>query len=119
MSGRTGAAPRRSPAERAHPAGGGANTVAGYAMTWFCPQSAAPVPVPPSHHQGLSMADEWPLRSYLELGPLPGAVPCARLHARHLLWEWRLTRFTERVELLGAWISPIDKMLSMRLLWRV
>jgi hypothetical protein len=29
-----------------------------------------------------------PLRSYLELGALPTAVPCARLHARHVLWEW-------------------------------
>jgi len=34
------------------------------------------------------MADEWPLRSYLELGALPSAVPCARLHAKQVLWEW-------------------------------
>ena len=33
-----------------------------------------------------------PLRSYLELGALPTAVPCARLHARHLMWEWGLRR---------------------------
>jgi hypothetical protein len=33
-----------------------------------------------------------PLRSYLELGALPTAVPCARLHARHLLWEWGFRR---------------------------
>jgi hypothetical protein len=32
--------------------------------------------------------DQWPLQSFLELGALPGAVPCARLHTRHLLWEW-------------------------------
>ena len=25
-----------------------------------------------------------------ELGALPTAVPCARLHARHLVWEWGL-----------------------------
>jgi anti-sigma regulatory factor (Ser/Thr protein kinase) len=27
-------------------------------------------------------------RTYLELGALKTAPPCARLHARHLLWEW-------------------------------
>ena len=46
------------------------------------------------------MADEWPLRSYLEFGALPGAVPCARLHARQVLWEWGLTAFSENAELL-------------------
>src|SRR5258708_38745457 len=38
-----------------------------------------------AHHWG-----KWPLRSYLELAALPSAVPCARLHARALLWEWGL-----------------------------
>jgi anti-sigma regulatory factor (Ser/Thr protein kinase) len=42
----------------------------------------------------------WPLSSYLELGALPTAVPCARLHVRHLLWEWGLDRLTEPIELL-------------------
>jgi len=46
------------------------------------------------------MAAEWPLRSFLELGALPGAVPCARLHARNVLWEWGLTHLSESVELL-------------------
>jgi anti-sigma regulatory factor (Ser/Thr protein kinase) len=46
------------------------------------------------------MADSWPLRSSLELGALPGAVPSARLHARHVLWEWGLTALSEVVELL-------------------
>jgi anti-sigma regulatory factor (Ser/Thr protein kinase) len=46
------------------------------------------------------MADEWPLRSYLELGALPGAAPCARLHARQVLWEWGLSAFSENAELL-------------------
>jgi anti-sigma regulatory factor (Ser/Thr protein kinase) len=41
-----------------------------------------------------------PLRSYLELGALPTAVPCARLHARHLLWEWELSGLAETTELL-------------------
>jgi anti-sigma regulatory factor (Ser/Thr protein kinase) len=40
------------------------------------------------------------LRSYLELGALPTAVPCARLHARHLLWEWGMTGLASTAELL-------------------
>jgi anti-sigma regulatory factor (Ser/Thr protein kinase) len=46
------------------------------------------------------MAREWPLRSFLELGAYPGAVPCARLHARQLLWEWRQTGLSEGIELV-------------------
>jgi hypothetical protein len=45
-------------------------------------------------------ADGWPLRSHLQLGALPGAVPCARLHAKLVLWEWGLDRLVETTELL-------------------
>jgi len=45
-------------------------------------------------------AARWPLRTFLELGALPGAVPCARLHARNVLAEWRLTVFSESTGLL-------------------
>ena len=45
-------------------------------------------------------AARWPCQSFLELGALPGAAPCARLHARQVLWEWGLTAFSERIELL-------------------
>ena len=45
-------------------------------------------------------ADDWPLRSHLQLGALPGAVPCARLHAKLVLWEWGLDRLVETSELL-------------------
>jgi anti-sigma regulatory factor (Ser/Thr protein kinase) len=45
-------------------------------------------------------AARWPCQSFLELGALPGAAPCARLHARQLLWEWGLTAFSESTELL-------------------
>jgi anti-sigma regulatory factor (Ser/Thr protein kinase) len=45
-------------------------------------------------------ADGWPLRSYLQLGALPGAVPCARLHAKLVLWEWHLNQLVETSELL-------------------
>jgi anti-sigma regulatory factor (Ser/Thr protein kinase) len=58
-----------------------------------------PPPMPPfSTAQGGT--DEWPRRTFLELGALTGAVPCARLHARHVLWEWNLTRLSESAELL-------------------
>ncbi len=46
------------------------------------------------------MTGAWQLRDYIELGALPGAVPCARLHARQLMWEWRLTGLSESVELV-------------------
>jgi len=41
-----------------------------------------------------------PLRGYLELGTLPTAVPCARLHTRQLVWEWGLTGLAATTELL-------------------
>lgn len=44
------------------------------------------------------MAGHWPVRDFLELGALPGAVPCARLHAHQIVWEWSLTALTEQVE---------------------
>jgi anti-sigma regulatory factor (Ser/Thr protein kinase) len=57
------------------------------------------VPAPPSGYRGIVPGD-WPLQDTLELGSLPGAVPCARLHVRHVLWEWGITRVTENAELL-------------------
>ncbi len=61
-------------------------------------------PRPPAAAGGLddpaAPAPGWPLRSQLELGPLPGAVPCARLHARLVLWEWGLTSLGDPVELI-------------------
>jgi anti-sigma regulatory factor (Ser/Thr protein kinase) len=47
-----------------------------------------------------AMSSEWPLQSYLELAALPGAVPCARLHARQILWEWGQAALAEAAELL-------------------
>src|SRR5579859_6214667 len=32
----------------------------------------------------------WPHQSFLELGALPTATPCARLHTTLVLWEWDL-----------------------------
>lgn len=42
----------------------------------------------------------WPSHSHLELGTLPTAVPCARLHARQVLWEWGLQPLADPVELI-------------------
>ena len=57
---------------------------------------------PPFHHrpQERPMGGTWALRTHLELGALRGAVPCARLHARHVLWEWGLSDLDESVELV-------------------
>ena len=44
--------------------------------------------------------DRWPLRTYLELGALPSAVPCARLHARQVVWEWGIQAMSDPVELI-------------------
>jgi anti-sigma regulatory factor (Ser/Thr protein kinase) len=42
----------------------------------------------------------WRLHSFLALGALPSAVPCARLHVKHVLCEWGLKDLTETVELI-------------------
>jgi anti-sigma regulatory factor (Ser/Thr protein kinase) len=48
------------------------------------------------------MNGQWPLQDFLELGALASAVPCARLHARQVLWEWKLRSLGESTELLVA-----------------
>jgi anti-sigma regulatory factor (Ser/Thr protein kinase) len=58
----------------------------------LCRQASQPL--------GQTLTDEWPLLSHLELGALPGAVACARLHARQVLWEWGLSAIAENAELL-------------------
>ena len=42
----------------------------------------------------------WQRWSSLELGPFPGAVPCARLHAKLILWEWGMQAIADAVELV-------------------
>ena len=39
-------------------------------------------------------------RSYLELASLPSAIPCARLHAVHVLHEWGLRALAEDAALI-------------------
>ena len=55
--------------------------------------------LPPQLHLAVG-ADQWPLQDFLELGALPSAVSCARLHARLLLQEWGLVALADHVELL-------------------
>lgn len=43
---------------------------------------------------------QWPLQTRLDLGALPGAVPCARLHARLVLTEWGQAQASDSVELI-------------------
>lgn len=45
-------------------------------------------------------SDQWPLHTFIELGALPSAVPCARLHTRQVLWEWGLNAFIDTAELV-------------------
>jgi len=61
----------------------------GSVVTW-----ADPVTDPPG------ISDTWPLSSSLPLGALPGATPCARLHARAVLHEWGLAGLAEAAELI-------------------
>lgn len=63
------------------------------------PRAAVRIP-PFAVTQDNSWARQWPLQSSLELAALPGAVPCARLHTRQMLWEWRLTGLSDIAELL-------------------
>lgn len=61
---------------------------------------AALAPGTRSWSLGNEMTAQWPLRSSLPLGALPTATPCARLHARHVLWEWGLHTVADTAELL-------------------
>jgi anti-sigma regulatory factor (Ser/Thr protein kinase) len=44
-------------------------------------------------------AAQWPFHSFLPLGALPGAVPCARLHTTAVLWEWSMEELAQPAEL--------------------
>ena len=66
--------------------------------------TVSPVPAPTLHSSQragtVATPYLWPLSNSLELGALPTAVPCARLHARQLAWEWGLSGIAETIELL-------------------
>ena len=46
------------------------------------------------------MTMQWPLQNSLQFGALLAAAPCARLHAKHLIWEWGLQAIADTAELL-------------------
>lgn len=56
--------------------------------------------MPERAHTAPGVTQRWPQRSYLELGALPGAVTCARLHSRLVLIECGLGALAETVELI-------------------
>jgi anti-sigma regulatory factor (Ser/Thr protein kinase) len=62
--------------------------------------ASAAAPAAQTRSQGQTGVDEWPLHSYLELGAMPGAVPCARLHTKLVLMEWGLSAFSDKAELI-------------------
>jgi anti-sigma regulatory factor (Ser/Thr protein kinase) len=62
--------------------------------------STATQPELPPRNPEVDQAHAWPLHTFLKLGALPSAVPCARLHARQILWEWGLESLTDSTELI-------------------
>ena len=54
-----------------------------------------------SAHQASPPGDapQWPYHSFLPLGALPGAIPCARLHTTAVLWEWGMEALAQPAEL--------------------
>jgi hypothetical protein len=87
---------------------------------------AGAVRIPPlADPQGNDVTRGWPRRSFLELGALSSAVPCARLHTRELLWEWELTTLSDSAELLtseivtnAVQITQADARTASVRLWR-
>jgi anti-sigma regulatory factor (Ser/Thr protein kinase) len=59
-----------------------------------------------------------PRTSHLELAPLPGAIPCARLHAIHVLHEWGLRALAEDAALIVSELMTNAADASMVLLGR-
>jgi anti-sigma regulatory factor (Ser/Thr protein kinase) len=90
--------PARDPAGRARAGSAAA------AQRWDDPTtSRTGLRIPPFvGRQRRGTDDRWPLQDFLELGALVSAVPCARLHARQVLWEWGIGHLGDSTELLVA-----------------
>lgn len=99
---------------------GGTGTVQGTAPAGGSPEpSSGAGPAFQTRRQGIPPQRAWQLQSYLELGALAGAVPCARLHSRQVLWEWGLARIgesaevvvselvTNAVQAMANWVIPL------------
>jgi anti-sigma regulatory factor (Ser/Thr protein kinase) len=63
-------------------------------------QSGAPVLVAARRQKEATVRGRWSLRSHITLGALSSAVPCARLHTRHVVWEWGQKSLAEDAELV-------------------
>lgn len=83
------------------PPNGGAGTVrvTVRAGTHRVADSSAPVPVPSTPFDEQALLDRLQ-QPHLEMTAWPSAVPCARHHARQLLWDTGFKEFMEPVELL-------------------
>lgn len=66
------------------------------------PAAAFPATPPAPLSQPMITAASWQLQDFIELGALPGAVPCARLHARQILREWHQDSAADTAELVIA-----------------
>ncbi|HEV3069371.1 MAG TPA: hypothetical protein VGY50_16070 [Streptosporangiaceae bacterium] len=78
-TGQAGYTPGAGPDDHAHGAG-----QAGYAA------DGGPDGYAADSAQESDPGAPWPHQSFLELGALPTAAPCARLHTTLMLWEWHL-----------------------------
>jgi hypothetical protein len=78
-TGQAGYTPGAGPDDHAHGAGQ-AGYAAGAGQDGYAADSA----------QESDPGAPWPHQSFLELGALPTAAPCARLHTTLMLWEWHL-----------------------------
>ncbi len=74
-----------------------AGVVPGSRSAWDAGPSSGPAP---GERRPSARTASYPHRSHLVLGALPGAVPCARLHARLVLVEWGLKALAESAELV-------------------
>ena len=63
------------------------------------------------------MTGEWLWQDFLALGPLPGAVPCARLHTRLVLAEWGLARLAGSSEIVVSELVTNAIAATRRLGW--
>lgn len=61
-----------------------------------------PAPGPAAAATEFSELSSWPLCTYLELGALDSAVPCARGHIRSVAREWNLKELADTAELLTS-----------------
>jgi anti-sigma regulatory factor (Ser/Thr protein kinase) len=60
----------------------------------------AVVPDPPLQDPLAEVVRWWPLRTFLDLGAYPEAVPCARGHAKNVVWEWGFGELARTCELI-------------------